>query len=378
MKAQRPLERPGVRRAAAIALAILILVFAIQTWRKAHRPDGNDLTSYLSAARALAAGASPYAVETPFPYIYPLFSALVLIPVAVLPYGASVLLWYALSVAALGWTFTIFARRESRGVREADAVSIAALVVLLAIDVVQNNLLNGQINFLVLACCAAALAAAQGPPAASWWGAAIAAKVLPLALGPWWLLRRRLLVVAGAIGIAIALSLAPVLVAGPTALDWTRAYVRGFLGGSLEVGVRSDTIRFSLFGVLEPYAGWLPWLPLLCALIVVAAAAAADMRRRSPGDDHVGYALYLAAIPLASPKSETHHLAFALPAAYVCALRLLRSSTRAADWRPLAVLTGAGLFLAGSLFPAVRNWCWFLALVLLCGVTAGLRAARQP
>jgi hypothetical protein len=92
----RPLQRPSVRRASVVVLGLLVLLFAVQTWRKAYRPDGNDLTSYLAASRALAEGSNPYEVDTPFPYIYPLFPALALIPLAKAPYGAAVLLWFAL------------------------------------------------------------------------------------------------------------------------------------------------------------------------------------------------------------------------------------------------------------------------------------------
>ncbi|MGH9329676.1 MAG: glycosyltransferase family 87 protein [Vicinamibacterales bacterium] len=373
MTIQRPLEHAAVRRASALALAVLVVVFAAQTWRKAYRPDGNDLTSYLAASRALAEGSSPYEVASPFPYIYPLFPALALIPLAAVPYGVAVLLWFALSVAALGWTLALFARRETPDGRLADAVPIAAIVLFLLIEVVQNNLLNGQVNFVVLACSVAAVrAGATGFRAAAWWGTAIATKILPLGLAPWWLLRRRPLVVMCAIGIAVALALAPVLVAGRATLEWTAAYAQGFVGPSFGTGVANDTLRFSLYGVIGPFAPWVPWLPLECALIVIGAAAVADARRRSGGDDHVAYAIYLAAIPLASPKSETHHLAFALPAAYVCALRMLRYRVHLGDWRWRTVSVSVVVFWAGSLVGPVRNWCWFGALILLCGATAGL------
>ena len=100
----RPLERPSVRRASVVALCLLALLFAVQTWRKAYRPDGNDLTSYLAASHALAEGSNPYAVDTPFPAIIPDFLRWRLIPLAKAPYdGAAVLFWFALSIAALAW-----------------------------------------------------------------------------------------------------------------------------------------------------------------------------------------------------------------------------------------------------------------------------------
>jgi Glycosyltransferase family 87 len=368
----RPLERPAVRRAALIALVVLTIVFAVQTWRKAHRADGNDLTSYLTAARALAVGASPYDAAAPFPYIYPLFPALVLIPLAVVPYGAAVLCWFALSVAALAWTLAAFARRETPDHSPGDAVPIAAIVLFLMIEVVQNNLLNGQINFVVLACCAAALAASRPATAAIAWAAAVSTKLVPLALAPWWILRGRLLVVGAGILLVCLFALAPYLLTDtPTAVQQEYS---GFLRGSLANGAPEDRLRFSLFGVLEPLLPGVPWLPLLCAVVVVSAVALADLRSGRRPDDHVAFALYLAAIPLASPKSETHHLAFALPAVYVCALRMLRYRLHLGDLRRRLLVVAAALFWTGSVLSVVRNWFWFTALALVCGVTAGLIA----
>lgn len=369
----RPLERPSVRRASVVALCLLALLFAVQTWRKAYRPDGNDLTSYLAASHALAEGSNPYAVDTPFPYIYPLFPALALIPLAKAPYGAAVLLWFALSIAALAWVLAWIARREDPEGRARDAVPIAAIALILLTEVVQNNLLNGQVNFVVLACSVAAIrAGSTGFTSAAWWGAAIATKILPLALAPWWVLRRRPLVIIGAVAIAIALALAPVLVAGRGAIEWTTEYLRGFVGASLQDGVSTDTLRFSLYGLVSRLAPDVSWLPLACALVVLGGATLADTRRRSREDDHVAYAMYLAVIPLASPKSETHHLAFVLPAAYICALRTLRHRLPAGDWRRRTAFLSAALFSTASLLDVARNWWWCLALLALWATIGGL------
>jgi alpha-1,2-mannosyltransferase len=366
----RPLARPAVRRASAIGLAVLLIVFAAQAWRKAHRLDGNDLTSYLASARALAAGENPYTVATPFPYIYPLFLALALLPLAALPYGAAVVLWFAISCVALAWLMSRIARLEDPLSRERDSLPIAAVVIIGSTEVIQSNLLNGQINFVVLALCIAALGG--GLAAAGWWGAAIATKVLPIALAPFWILRRRPLLVVAALVVAVALGLLPAVVGGRAAVDWTSGYVKGFVGASLEGGSNPDELRFSLYGIIAPLVSGVPWLPLVAGALVVGAAAAADAWRPGNRDDHVAYSLYLAVIPLASPKSETHHLAFALPAAYLCALRILRYRLGHRDWRRYAFIAAAILFWIGSLSSGRWNVWWFASLVLLCGVTAAM------
>jgi Glycosyltransferase family 87 len=368
-----PLERPAVRRASAIILALLGLLFAVQAWRKAYRPDGNDLTSYLAASRALLEGTNPYEVATPFPYIYPLFSALVLIPFTLVPYSVAVLLWFVISAATLVWVLAWVAAREDPAGHARDAVPIAAIVLLLLAEIVQNNLLNGQVNFVVLAFCIAAIrAGSNGFASAGWWGAAIATKILPLAAAPWWLLRGRIVVVIGAVMIAVALALAPALIAGTKAFDWTAAYLRGFIGPSLQAGASADTLQFSFYWLVSHLVPDVSWLPLACALIVICGTAAADARRRSPNDDHLAFAMYLAAIPLASPKSETHHLAFVMPAAYICALRVLRNRVPLNDWRARTAILSGALFSLASLFDVARNWWWCLALVALLATLAGL------
>lgn len=365
-----------MRRVGVISLSLLFVIFAVQTFGKAYRPGGNDLTSYLAASRALVEGSNPYAIDTPFPYIYPLFLALALIPLTFFPYGAAVFVWFALSVSALAWSLAWIAKREDPGGRASDAVSIAAIVLILLTQIVQNNLLNGQVNFVVLACCIGAAAGAAQFRAAAWWGAAIAIKILPLGLAPWWLLRSRTVIVLGAIAVAVALALVPVLVAGRAALDWTAGYLQGFVGSSLETGAPDDTLWFSVYGVVRLIAPDIPWLPIVCAAIVLGAAALTDARRRPGADDHVAFATYLAVIPLASPKSETHHLAFALPAAYVCALRLLRYRIPAADWRRRTALVAVALFLIGAFLEVGRSWWWFLALVTLWVTMEGMLAKR--
>jgi alpha-1,2-mannosyltransferase len=375
----RPLERPAVRRASAIGLALLVLLFAVQTWRKAYRLDGNDLTSYLAASRALLDGTNPYEIATPFPYIYPLFSALVLIPLTLVPYSAAVLLWFALSIGALGWVLAWVARQEDPEGRTRDAIPIATIVLILLTEIVQNNLLNGQVNFVVLAFCIAAIRVGSNAFAsAGWWGAAIATKMLPLGVAPWWLLRRRFVVVIAAVVIAVALAVAPALIAGTPALEWTTAYLRGFIGPSLQAGASADRLQFSLYWLMSHLAPDVSWLPLACALIVVGTAAVADARRRSPDDDHVAFAMYLAVIPLASPKSETHHLAFILPAAYICALRILRYRVHVGDWRARTAMLSAALFSLASLFDVARNWWWCVALLALWATVVGLLHEDRP
>src|SRR2546425_135045 len=101
MRVREVVESPRLHKALRVLLLILAVVFLAQTHRKAARPGGYDFTSYLQSAQALAAGADPYHTGTPFPYIYPLFLAFLLVPLTYVPSAVAVTLWFALGAACL-------------------------------------------------------------------------------------------------------------------------------------------------------------------------------------------------------------------------------------------------------------------------------------
>ena len=138
---------------ALVVLAAVFAVFAAQTVGKASRAGGNDFTSYLLASRALWQGENPYTTATAFPFIYPLFLCVVLAPFTWLPYPVSAALWYVLSAGALIGTLTLTVHLHGPRGRPDALIATLAIVALCSAGTVQNNLLNGQINFLVLAIC---------------------------------------------------------------------------------------------------------------------------------------------------------------------------------------------------------------------------------
>ena len=96
---------PVGKRGIALAWgALLGAVLLWQTFVRAARPDGIDLTSYLLSARALAHGASPYMLATPFPYLYPATLAFLLIPLAMAPSIVALIAWFALNAFAAVWS----------------------------------------------------------------------------------------------------------------------------------------------------------------------------------------------------------------------------------------------------------------------------------
>ena len=348
-------------RILAAAAVVATAVLGAQTWHKAFRPGGNDLTSYLLSARALWDGQSPYGLDTPFPYIYPLFLAFAIVPLAILPYGAAVIGWFVASVAALGAILlgpTKLGTSEGGRRWTSGSAVAAAAAVLVTFNVIQNNLLNGQVNFFVVLCCLMSISVGRVPPspgtgrggpvrdaneitAGAWLGAAIALKLMPALLVVYFLVRRQFRTILVAAATALVLALAPsVLIlsgsgaeveSGFSRITAVHAeYARGLLMPMMTTPAGDAALTYSIASVVQRVLGVGPalWIEVLCAAAVLATIAAVDVRTwRRDGDDRAA-AAYLAAIILISPKSETHHLAFAIPAVGLCCAWLFEEGKR--------------------------------------------------
>jgi hypothetical protein len=396
-----------------LGAAASVTLFA-QTWSRAHRPGGIDLTTYLEAARAALRGDNPYALVSPFPYIYPPFLAFALIPLTRLPADLALAAWFAASLGAIVWStreVLTLAYPELSGRRLTPF--IAALFVGMY-PVLQSNLRNGQVNPIVVGLVIAALAARLARPGShhaggassapdargadgarrpwrpceacracrAWepacWAAAIAIKIVPAALAPFYLRRRDWRVCAEAASGVIVLCLIPFVTLGSHVVPLTRGYVVSFLAGSFSTPAARESLAFSLGGMLTLVGGPIggPWVGVVAAVLPVAVVFAADWRARTgPTTDPFAYALYLAVIPLASPKSEVHHLLFAMPLA---TLAFGAWWWRPVSRRPLPVAllgTAAVCYLAATVVAPMNGLSsvlFFLSLVALVGAAIGM------
>jgi len=382
--------------------ALLAGVLLRQTIVRAARPDGIDLTSYLLSARALAHGASPYLLATPFPYLYPPTLAFLLIPLTLVPASAALVIWFGLNAGAAVW----LVRRVAVAVRPELEQTPATLALFEAafftffFPIVQSNLRNGQVNFLVLALCVAAALPSQlcctragAPPArpgpharpALLWSLATAIKVVPLVLLPWFALRRsRQWMLAAAIACPALLAL-PAVMTGGRIIDLYRQFAEVLRAASF--GPQSATLDFSLAGTIAAITGApaTPALRVSSAAVVFGWILQADARRFR-GECARPLVLYLLGIPLASPKSEVHHLAFMLPAA---ALTVLECCSRPRARSRATLITGlaaAVLYLIAVALPHANGPIYCAALMAMAaavvqaphGTVAGAAADEKP
>jgi hypothetical protein len=344
-----------------LIVVTLIVILVLQGVNSACRDGGNDLGSYFLSSRTLWNGGNPYATGSPFPYIYPLFLAFAVIPLTALPCAASAVIWALLGLAALVGTL-VLVRRHAVVVPPAWLILALCLVYY---DVLQNNLVNGQVNLLVLVLCTLGFHFSRGDrdlAAALFFGAAAAIKLTPLILLGYLLVRRRWRALGATVLVFLVLCLLPGLVPGVDLGSLYGEYGRGFIGAKLAGGTEiPGHAGFSLTELMANAGLHLgSWATAFFLLLVPGATLWWDHRSGSRNDLRA-FALYLLAILFVVPMSEVHHLVLALPG-YVC----LAGDATAPKTRTLRVLLIAslGIYLAGSLFWQ-EGPLYFLSLVLL-------------
>jgi hypothetical protein len=316
---------PIVRGAAWAVLAGLGTGFFLQMYARMARLTGNDLGARLASSRILVEGGNPYTLTLPQGHgPYPLTIDLLVIPLTWMPLGLAQSLWFALSVATLVGSLLILDRlwRRARG-GAADPilavpfdVRLAVLCLTLFIPL-QNHLRYGQLNLLLLCLCSLFLALhlrERGGSAAAALGGAIALKLTPavfllyLCRGRWY--RTAALTIGWTLLLAVGL---PALVS-PRVLELYRdgwaPEVAGLAAGPVEYEWRT---RFTLAAVLTeiwPRVATVPGLRYATAAAVLGPILWVQPRlARDPRGGLFLFALYMTAMPIVSPVSETHHLA---------------------------------------------------------------------
>jgi hypothetical protein len=142
-------------------------------------------------------------------------------------------------------------------------------------------------------------------------------------------------------------------------------YWRVFLGSSF---TRAQPLDFSVAGTIA-WALRIPVAPVVrfaVAIAVIITIGWLDLRQTRRRDVEA-FAAYLLAIPLVSPQSEVHHLAFAFPAAVVAASEWWDGATHGAAFRAACVIAAASYLLA-TIVSAVSG-------PLLCAFLIALSAA---
>jgi hypothetical protein len=350
-------SRRGLTLSLSLSLLIL-LIYLIQMYGKAYRENGYDFTSYLLSSEAFFAGTNHYQTGGPFPFIYPLFLCVVLFPLASLPYWFSNAVWFSLNVSALYLSTLVLLKLylDSLSYKEITALFLVPFVILT--NVFQNNLLNGQVNFIVLLLCVLFLkyfVESRKLLATFFLSAGISIKITPLILIVYLIARREFVYV----GIVLASSIflifgLPYAIAGEKTVVWYSQYIQSFLFHSIATdGVASNGFTFSITSMVRFL---LPSMSKLLSLMIAGLISIVPIiwvqftsHRNVTSEQTLFFSLYLLAVPLISPMSETHHLISLFPAASIVTLAMLLHSKR--HWQiGILTLTTVLLFLITGKF----------------------------
>lgn len=367
-------NRPWVKIAATVLLSLLIISFLIQTYHKAYRDIGYDFTSYLLSAQAILNGENPFETGSPFTYSYPMFFAFALIPLSLLPYWLSNVLWYLINMVSLLGSIILLVKLSSKNLRTNWGPHLYApllIALLLLTAVIQNHLLNGQVNFVVLLLCVLFLKydfENRWLLSSVFLALAVAIKLVPLILFLFLLLRHRYKSLVLTTVLFIAFCLLPVITLGGDLFDIYGNYIRDFIFGKFSGGETEQHQYFTLHGFLSqvvPALVSIQGLKLASAAVIALSVGVVDLIAIRLNGRVAGMwtcHLYFMAILFISPLSETHHLAYLLPAFALMLVKLLHDTD-------LSVLT-YGLLLSSFVIcfyvgRAVEGPFFFVGILLL-------------
>ncbi|GEM_PF-6464335 len=147
------MKPPRGRRAAAIALAAVLLIACFAAAHRKAVKGSSDFDAYYSAAGDLIAGRSPYREAVESPYLYPPVFAVLFTPFAALPYLPAHALWFALNTVLFAASCRLLLALFPPGASPATRV----FAVFFAVATLADNLVMAQANIFVLFCLAAGL-----------------------------------------------------------------------------------------------------------------------------------------------------------------------------------------------------------------------------
>ncbi|MGY1651574.1 glycosyltransferase 87 family protein [Geodermatophilus sp. SYSU D01119] len=316
----------GLRRTAA-GVALFAVLVGVVAWVSVVVPndpwhDFFDLRVYRGAVGWWLDGQPLYDFtygRSPYGFTYPPFAALLVLPMALLPYpvvaAGHVLLNVVVLAGLAWWLLTPLARRHGWPLPWA---WVLALPLLFVLEPVRETMGFGQVNLFLVALVLADVAALRR---GSRWagvgiGLAAAVKLTPGLFVVWLLLTRRFRAAAVATGTAAAATLlAFAVVPGTSWRFWTET-----LWQTERVGKLDKTSNQSLLGALARLTD--PAEPPRLVWALLAAAALAFVLTRAVrvalrGDDLAGVALTGLAACLVSPISWSHHFVWLVPALVV-------------------------------------------------------------
>ncbi|MEV6372174.1 glycosyltransferase 87 family protein [Micromonospora musae] len=351
----------GASRTVTQVVGVLLLAVAVAGFLSvaAVRHGFFDLQVYYGALTWWVHGGEIYDYLRPltqYGFTYPPFAALVMLPMAYLPWLAaivvSVIATVAVTAVLFWWLIDPISVRA--GWTRWFALAVA-LCLVAAYEPMRETVNFGQVNMLLLFLVAVDLLRLL--PGGSRWagvgiGLATAIKLTPGIFIVYLLVTRRWRAAVTSMATAAAAS----LVAGALFPDASREFWTEALWNTGRVGELAFVSNQSLRGVvarLDPeHPSTLAWLAL--ALGTLALWAWRSRRAAAAGDEATGLALTGAVMCLISPVTWVHHLVWLLPALILLVDNAMAAPARTHRRRLLLVAALAGYALLTSRIV----WAW--------------------
>lgn len=354
-------------------LLVVALVAGVVCGVRALSGGFIDLAVYRFGGVAVLDG-TLYTQGTPgsgLPFTYPPFAALLMVPVAWVPFALAVAAWTIASVFVLG---LVVDRHLRIGTADPGRVALATVTAgSIALEPVWQSLSFGQVNLFLLALVVFDLLRPDRRWAGWMIGVAAGLKLTPLLflvfllmIGRYRAARTGALAFLATVGVGFALA--------PGA-SWT--YWSSLLWDAGRVGGIAYSGNQSVMGVLYRLAGDRPstavWFLVAGALALAVLVVAALAWRR--GHHELAVATAALAMLLASPISWSHHWVWAVPlvlalwpisraaatvtgAVFASSMIWIppRTGMQELDWTPLEQVVGNAYLIAALALAAYVGW----------------------
>jgi alpha-1,2-mannosyltransferase len=300
-------------RSTTVAIVAVVVTAAVVG---AIQGEFADLTVYRYGGRAVIEGLAVYESADPvtgYPFTYPPFAAVVMVPLALLPAWFAAALWTAASMGSLAGAVVLVRRALGRPTPG----WLVALVAVgaLSLEPVWQNLTFGQINLILMLAVLLDLVRAERRLAGVLVGVVAGLKLTPLVFVVLLVLvGRRTAAGRAVVAFVVTVVVGFVAMPGSSVTYWTDGLV-----DASRVGPPALAHNQSVFGALTRLLDGTPstllWVALAGPAAVAVLLVAALWWRR--GDRVLGTCLGALAMLLASPVSWSHHWVWAVPLALV-------------------------------------------------------------
>ncbi|TDL99575.1 MAG: hypothetical protein C4K58_06705 [Flavobacteriaceae bacterium] len=295
-----------------------IILIVIQTFRRAFRPIGNDFTCYLISASDFIQGKNPYTTDSAFPYIYPQFFDVLMLPFTFVPYWLAVFLWISISYFSLFYTIKIILRiLNPENYSFYNTLVYFSAINLLQFAILQNNFLNGQVNIILLFLCTLFLYYHLRKNIffeSLFLAIAISIKITPAFLLIFLLFHKKIktILLTSVLAFLFIFGL-PFLLTGFKSIEYYKYYLDTFI---LHKTMQGDEIigysLSSIFSYVTPKFAVI--LSAFTMIVVNFLNQKLSVIESSKIQKTILFSLYLISILFISPMSEGHHLILIFPA----------------------------------------------------------------